>query len=193
MGSLAKSKQVLRSKFKELRNGLSGDIKKQLDHKICERASKLIQQHSNENESVWTAYMPFQNEVDPTEVLEMTPSHISWAFPVVQNETMKFFIPQDTKAFRLSGLGIREPDPAYSRELKSQDITGCLVPGLAFDRKGVRLGYGKGYYDRFLQTFSGCSIALAYDLQISSEDLPCDSTDVLVQKIVTEIEVITRQ
>ncbi len=192
MGSLAISKQTLRNKFKDLRNGLSGDIKKQLDHKICERASELIKKHSNENASVWTTYMPFRNEVDPTEVLEMTPSHIRWAFPVVQNETMKFFIPNSAKAFRLSGLGIQEPDPKQSRELGSQEITGCLVPGLAFDRKGARLGYGKGHYDRFLQTFNGCSIALAYGLQINEDGLPCESTDVLVQNIVTENEVITR-
>ncbi len=191
MGSLGLSKQLLRKRYKDLRSTLVGDAKIQLDHKICERALELIERKSQSPDAVWTAYMPIKNEVDPSGVIETSQSRIRWAFPVVQNESMKFFIPKNPQAFRLGVLGIQEPDLAHSQEMQTHDITGCLVPGLAFDKKGGRLGYGKGYYDRFLQTFKGCSVALAYELQVTNEELPRESTDASVQFIVTESEIIT--
>lgn len=62
----------------------------------------------------------------------------------------------------------------------------CLVPGLVFDACGHRVGYGAGYYDRFLAFYPGDKIALARTTQISSNPLPVDTTDVPVDFIVTE-------
>lgn len=65
-----------------------------------------------------------------------------------------------------------------------------LVPGVAFDRKGYRIGYGKGYYDRFFHTFPvKHKIALAFDLQII-ESVPSQEYDVPVDMILTEKELI---
>ena len=61
----------------------------------------------------------------------------------------------------------------------------CIVPALAFDVRGVRLGYGGGYYDKFLSTFNGTAIGLAYnDFYVNK--LPSEPHDAMVSIIVTE-------
>lgn len=72
--------------------------------------------------------------------------------------------------------------------LSLEDIAGsvCLVPGLVFDGDGHRVGYGGGYYDRFLAFYPGDKIGLARTTQISSNPLPIDGFDVPVDFIATE-------
>ena len=66
----------------------------------------------------------------------------------------------------------------------------CRVsPGLAFDGRGSRLGRGKGYFDRLLETASGVKIALAYDFEVLTE-VPVDDHDVHMDFIVTETKVV---
>mgnify|MGYP001188473329 CR=1 FL=1 len=65
-----------------------------------------------------------------------------------------------------------------------------IVPGIAFDKNGHRIGYGKGYYDRLLKNHPATTIGLAYELQIT-EKLPTDPHDIPVQMIVTENQIIT--
>ena len=80
--------------------------------------------------------------------------------------------------------GIREPDAA----LPCPDISGdtvCIVPGLAFTENGGRLGYGGGFYDRFLAEHNVHTIALAYE-QCVADKLPEEQHDLRVGKIVTE-------
>jgi 5-formyltetrahydrofolate cyclo-ligase len=79
-------------------------------------------------------------------------------------------------------LGIGEPS-GDSVPLASIDL--LVVPGLAFDRAGHRLGYGAGYYDRVLEAYTGKVVGLAYSLQLVS-DVPVDRHDRSVDMIVTE-------
>lgn len=65
----------------------------------------------------------------------------------------------------------------------------CVVPALATDRRGLRIGYGGGYYDRFLQSFTGHSVILAYDHTIY-ESLPTEPHDLAVDSIITPSGVI---
>ena len=69
--------------------------------------------------------------------------------------------------------------------LKATSHTLCILPGLCFDRFGNRLGYGKGYYDRYLQNYSGVSIGLCYQENLR-EQLPHEEHDYAVDMIVTE-------
>lgn len=67
----------------------------------------------------------------------------------------------------------------------------CIVPALLVDTKGYRLGYGAGFYDRFLSTYSGKKICLAYQQNLSREMLPHTAFDVAVDMVITELDVIT--
>lgn len=88
-------------------------------------------------------------------------------------------------------LGIRRPKD-ITAVVEIDDIDVVLVPGLAFDENGGRLGMGGGYYDRFLNT-TVHSVGIAWNLQISSKAIPMQEHDALVDEIVTESRVIICQ
>ncbi|MCC7491335.1 MAG: 5-formyltetrahydrofolate cyclo-ligase [Fimbriimonadaceae bacterium] len=84
-------------------------------------------------------------------------------------------------------FGVPEPPPDRQVELPPESLELVLVPGLAFDRCGVRLGYGAGLFDRFLATLepSCARWGLAYELQLV-DALPCEPHDQRLDAVVTE-------
>jgi 5-formyltetrahydrofolate cyclo-ligase len=86
-------------------------------------------------------------------------------------------------------FGILEPKPGIAELAARDPIDAALVPGLAFDERGNRLGRGMGYFDRLLPGIGGVKIALAYDFQILKE-IPAEMHDAPVDFIVTEIRVV---
>lgn len=75
------------------------------------------------------------------------------ALPVCMNENgdMKFYYINSFEDLNTGFFGIREPDIQKCQEVTDFTDAVCIVPAIAYDKKGYRLGYGKGYYDRFLQ------------------------------------------
>lgn len=90
--------------------------------------------------------------------------------------------------------GIREPDPGRTREVDPADLDAVLVPGVAFDRSGGRLGYGAGYYDRLLGACASGTplLAAAFEGQIV-ERVPAGPQDRSVDVVVTEEGVHRRE
>ena len=89
-------------------------------------------------------------------------------------------------------FGLLEPPkelPALTEE--QMDASICIVPALLIDTKGYRLGYGAGFYDRFLSTYPGKKICLAYQQSLSRTTLPHTAFDVAVDVVITESEVLT--
>jgi 5-formyltetrahydrofolate cyclo-ligase len=86
-------------------------------------------------------------------------------------------------------FGLYEPNELLTNEVHADKIDLLIVPGLAFNKKGYRLGFGGGYYDRFLMNYHGVKISLAFDSQIVSS-LPIEAHDLPVTKIITDDEVI---
>ncbi len=82
-------------------------------------------------------------------------------------------------------MNLEEPIPAVTKIAAMQDIPLLFVPGVAFTEKGERLGYGGGYYDRYLSMFEGNTVSLAFSEQIVP-NLPTESYDQCVQKIITD-------
>ncbi len=89
--------------------------------------------------------------------------------------------------FRLGAFGVREPAEEDLNFVPSDQIDLVVVPGLAFDRRGGRIGYGKGYYDRLLSRLDSRvpRIALAFDFQIL-DTVPQNESDIQVDIIITE-------
>ena len=98
---------------------------------------------------------------------------------------------------RLNSLSSLKPgaygilEPAGGKELDEKELELVLVPGLAFDAEGNRIGYGLGFYDRFLRKAGAKKIALAYEMQIVDRVVTTEN-DVPVDMIVTEDKVIRR-
>lgn len=85
--------------------------------------------------------------------------------------------------------GLLEPIVSETNTVSAGEIDLVVVPGLAFNKDGYRLGFGGGYYDRFLANYHGKTISLAFKDQIVS-DIPIESHDIPVRKIITSEGVI---
>ena len=93
------------------------------------------------------------------------------------------------KELRKGKFGILELDPEAMRRVQPEKLDALLVPGLAFDDAGNRLGRGRGFFDRILRETRGAKLALAYDLQLVKE-VPTEKHDVRMDYIITETKVV---
>ncbi|QQK75875.1 5-formyltetrahydrofolate cyclo-ligase [Salicibibacter cibarius] len=81
--------------------------------------------------------------------------------------------------------GLQEPMPSQCEQIEKEDIDVVIVPGLAFDQAGYRIGFGGGYYDRFLENYQGKTAALAFSFQLFPS-LPTEAHDIPVHHLVKE-------
>ncbi|GIN19994.1 5-formyltetrahydrofolate cyclo-ligase [Siminovitchia fordii] len=84
-----------------------------------------------------------------------------------------------------SFFGLFEPIESQTEELPKNEIDLLIVPGLVYSKDGYRIGFGGGYYDRFLEVFQGQIVSLAFSMQLT-ETVPVEEHDRPVDKIVTE-------
>lgn len=106
-----------------------------------------------------------------------------------KNKTMIFYKIDSFSDLEETYYNLLEPIPSRCQLINTIDIDFVIVPGLAYDEQGYRLGFGGGYYDRFLSTYYGETCSIAFEIQIRN-DIPKESFDIPVQKIVTEKRVI---
>ncbi len=139
-------------------------------------------------------YVSIGNEVDTTWLI--TNAFLSgkrvYVPKVLDKKSMEFY--QITKLNELTPgtLGILEPEPNILGQMEKERNQIMIVPGLAFDQMGNRIGYGGGYYDRYFIEHPNKNlsrIALAFDFQME-EVLQAEQYDVPVHKIVTENRII---
>ncbi|WP_077213975.1 5-formyltetrahydrofolate cyclo-ligase [Bacillus dakarensis] len=86
--------------------------------------------------------------------------------------------------------GLFEPIETQTEFTEKEKIDLLIVPGLGFTRNGYRLGFGGGYYDRFLKNYNGKTLSLAFHQQLV-EELPIEEHDIPVLKIITDQEILT--
>ena len=112
--------------------------------------------------------------------------------PVTKKEEkrLELYELKDTKELVAGAFGILEPPQLAGREVKPEEIDLAVVPGVSFDHRGHRIGYGMGYYDLLLKKVKGKKIGLAYSLQIV-DHVPNEPHDVAVDMIITEGGIIT--
>ena len=99
--------------------------------------------------------------------------------------TMTFYVIHHISDLEAGYADILEPDPSISASIAKQDIDMLLVPGTVFDQAGYRIGFGGGYYDRFLEDYSGTAVSLAAEFQFIDK-VPREAFDYPVQHIITE-------
>lgn len=174
-------KKQLRRYFAKIRKKAKS---KENDRRIAER---LLSENAVKNADIILMYASFGTETDTWELAEqLLKKHIALAYPLCgDNSKMTFHIVSSVKQLSAGKYGICEPDASLPQpSLTEKSI--CIVPGLAFTEKGGRLGYGGGYYDRFLAAHKApCRIALSYESLIVTE-LPLMPYDIRTDIIVTE-------
>lgn len=130
-------------------------------------------------------YVAFRSEISTRPLLELAVREgKSVAAPRVVGDDLHYHLVASFDTLKPGAFGIPEPPPATP---VTPDL--ILVPGLAFDASGARLGYGRGYFDRLLTKFPGASIGLAFDFQVLAR-LPQDTHDVPVDIVATEARLV---
>jgi 5-formyltetrahydrofolate cyclo-ligase len=131
-------------------------------------------------------YSPIGSEADTTTLISAAAER-SLVFPRINGEVLELYRMTPESNWVTGLFGIAEPDPATWEPFGTADLDLALVPGLAFDRDGGRLGRGKGFYDRLLgnSDFRGIKAGIAWDWQLVDR-VPRESHDILMDLIVTE-------
>ncbi len=104
--------------------------------------------------------------------------------PKVFEDKLKIYKVTNISSLKKSTIGILEPNSTLSHETLINEIDIVLVPGLAFDKKNNRLGYGKGFYDRLLTKFKGEKIGICFKEQVN-ESIPVEPHDQKVDQLLS--------
>lgn len=154
--------------------------------KICERLTSLPEFKNAKNVLI---YYPTKNEVRVDGIITEALKEKRVFLPVIdKGEILASEFSKDDKLVSKT-FGVMEPE--NPRILSPEKIDLVIVPGVAFDKTGKRIGYGKGFYDKFLKKIrKGVPvIALAYEFQVINK-IPGNHLDMAVDKIITEKEII---
>jgi 5-formyltetrahydrofolate cyclo-ligase len=175
-----------------LRNSISPAQLDYLSSKIAQRLFKLKEIEDAETVSM---YLHIGSEVRTGEVLAWCMSRGKRVIVPVTNKQNRRLIfsklKSPEKELQVGAFGIPEPKPEFLSPIPLEEAQVVLVPGIAWDLRGYRIGYGGGYYDRSINALRRQmpTIGLAYELQIVRE-IPTSRYDRQVNKLVTERRVI---
>lgn len=167
-----------------------------LDHEDVSSASteavkRLITLPEFTNAESVILYYPIKNEADPTGLIDICRGlGKKVAFPKsnINDFSLDFFCISSKNDLSVGAFNIPEPNEFLER-LCPNERTLCIVPALLYSKDGHRLGYGKGFYDRFLSRFTGKSVGFALNAFVT-ELLPFDMYDEKLDIIVTESNII---
>lgn len=168
-------KELLRAEILKKRAEVAS---RALSASICEKAAALPEFLAAKTVMV---YLSNGSEVDTSRLIALAHMHgKAICAPRVLGPSEMEAAMLDASGFRRGAFGILEPAGNTCR-----DIDIIFVPGVAFDTKGNRIGYGKGYYDRFLKAQQAATVGLAYSAQVV-DFVPASPYDVRLHKILTE-------
>lgn len=192
------TKEQIRSDMKRKRSSLL-----KAEHRKRSRLihKKLFETEAYRHCSSLLTYLSFGDEVDTGElIIKALADHKKVYVPRVDKKEMEFYEIPNLDGLILSKFGIPEPEPDQNRifpasvQSQLEDYL-MIVPGLAFDLSGNRIGYGGGYYDRYLSRYAGTRFiktAIAFDFQLM-DYIPADAADVKMDYIITPTRVLPLQ
>ena len=178
-------KSELRQKYRSLRQSMPPEIKKQKDMAIADQVRRLWQYQRN---AVLLIYVSTSIEVDTTEIIRRAIAdgkRVAVPRCVPDTRNMEFYYIDSIDELSPGMFGVLEPEINPDRLYKESDGGLCIVPAFSYDWSGYRLGYGKGYYDRFLSRFEGNMVGICYS-ECVQRTLPHGRYDRPVELLVTE-------
>jgi 5-formyltetrahydrofolate cyclo-ligase len=185
-GALKRAKRGIRRAVLEERDAASSDVRAAWGERIAERFVTLPEVRSAK---VVMVFSSFGSEVPTGPIVErLRDLGVVVALPRIEGADLVPVPYAPGDPVRPTSFGAVEPIRPEGVDTASLDVVG--VPGVAFDRRGRRIGYGGGYYDRFLRGLPGFTVGIAFGLQVVADDLPTGSFDLPVRAIVTEGETI---
>ena len=181
------TKAQLRKRMKAIRDGISPELRKSKNEQIV---NALLRENWYADAKIICVYAAITSEVDLRDFCQR-----AWKdgkklyFPKVFGEEMEFYEVDDFICLKEGCFHVMEPDLENYDLKKYEDQpepVHILVPGVAFSATSYRLGYGKGYYDRYLSMHpSLIPVGICYSEQRESE-IPTDIHDIRMKKIITD-------
>ncbi len=183
MSEIRTQKSEMREKYLAVRDSITPEQKDAFDKKIFNKlTASITYRHSTDI----LLYASYRGEVDTWQIFEKAiQDGKKVAFPCCNpDNTMTYRYVTDRSQLSEKSFGILEPGDDCP-ECDPSNFSLLIVPGLVFDRSGYRIGYGKGFYDRYLSSFKGVSIGLAYSKLLLPE-VPRGRYDRHVDVIISE-------
>jgi len=179
-----RSKTQVRSRCRELRNSLSEKQWSELSSQIALNCIKLLGEYKNAGVFLYRSSVK-QREIDTDSIFKhCLDNGYTLAVPITYpGGLMQAVVVDRFTVFSFTDWGIPEPVVVSPDYMNEPDV--IIVPLLAADRYGNRIGYGKGYYDRFLAGASGLRVGLCPDCCLVS-DIPIEPHDEQLDVLVTE-------
>ena len=182
------AKEELRKRVAALRRALPAEARAQRAALMCER---LLALEEFQRARVVATYMPLRFEIAPTVATERAFALGKVvALPRVDSLTKTVTLHRYVAGDELEESSFMVKEPLESAAIvPPQDVDVVLVPGLAFDAHGQRLGFGQGFYDRLLLHMRALRIGLCFDFQLLAE-VPSFPHDLPVDCVVTDLRVL---
>jgi 5-formyltetrahydrofolate cyclo-ligase len=182
--TVQQQKQQKRTEYAAIRQAFSEQEKKQLDLELQSRFLALPEYYAA---TVVFAYVAKTEEIETRGIINAALANNKLvAVPKCSADgNLEFYYISGLHQLAPGGFGVLEPKTDVCKKVEDYSGGICAVPGLAFSTEGCRLGYGKGYYDRFLKMFDGVKVGLAASSCIGLK-LPTEEHDIPVDIIITE-------
>ena len=182
-------KQDIRKIIKRKREELNKDIKKELDSRIMNNFFDST--YINESNVIFI-YVNMESEINTIDIIiKLLDMGKRVAVPKVlpgNKEMVALEIKSLLDLNESGAFGILEPD--MSKKDVGNEVDLIILPGLAFDKRGYRIGYGGGFYDRFLERYNSIKrVSLCYNFQII-DNIPEEDFDEAIDTIITEDKII---
>ncbi|NLY11638.1 MAG: 5-formyltetrahydrofolate cyclo-ligase [Firmicutes bacterium] len=182
-------KRALRKKLIAERDGIAKQRKARLEKSILD---SLFNHEAYQKAISIMTYIGFGSEIDTWQIIEQAWAngkivYVPKIVKTTERSTMIAVKINERDDLAAGTWGILEP--INSEPADASEIDLIIVPGLAFNAQGYRIGYGGGYYDQFLPHVRGRTIALCFD-RFLREDIPVESWDIPVEIIITEKRVL---
>ncbi len=128
-------------------------------------------------------YHSLPDEVSTIEFLRKWNGRKQFFLPRVNGVNLEI-LPYDSQRLELGSFHIEEPTGDDLRDVSEIEL--IITPGVAYDRRGNRIGRGKGFYDRLLQTTKATKVGVAYHFQLSDEDIDVEAHDIPMDIVITD-------
>lgn len=173
------AKQALRANMRQRKQAMTAE---EIAEKSLALCHMVLQTPAYRNAATVYGYLPFNQEVDLHSLLQQALADGKQvALPKCYGKEMRFILISDLSRVRRSAIGA--PEPLDDGPVARDETALVIVPGVAFDPRGYRIGYGGGYYDRFLmQEPNHPTISLCYDFQVLPR-LDAEPHDIPVQTL----------
>jgi 5-formyltetrahydrofolate cyclo-ligase len=189
MLSIKEYKAEKRAFYKSLRKSMNPEIKKSADRQIFE---KLISFPEFKNSELILTYISVNDETDTISLIKYCfENNKKVAVPkcLDKNGNMEFFEIKSFDDVKPSYFGLLEPSK-NCHLITGFDNSLCVVPAFSYDIKGYTIGYGGGFYDRFLSKHNVFKAGICYDESIETNHLH-DEFDINVDIVITEKQIIS--